>query len=157
MHELKSVPGSVAHTGIMPSSVAGLIPQMTGFLTHQCYFHTHIFVDDKSDFIFGHHVKSTDVSEAIDAKRACERETCNHGRKVNHYHADNGTFACKGYKDAIYSHKQTISYCGVGAHFQNGKAENRIKNICANDRTTLFNAMHKWHQVTAPSLWPFSA
>ena len=68
MHNLKSTPGSVAHTDIMSSSVGGLIPQMTGFLTHQCYFHTHIFVDDKSDFTFGYHTKSTDVAEAIDTK-----------------------------------------------------------------------------------------
>ena len=42
------------------------------------------------------------------------------GRNVKHYHADNGIFADKGFIDAINTKYQKITFCGVGAHHQNG-------------------------------------
>ena len=129
---------------------------MTGFLSKARHHHIHVFVDDASDLTYAHHTGSTDVSEAIEAKEACERETCKYGKEVRHMHADNGTHACEGYKDATHEKKQSLTCCGVGAHFQNGKAENRIKTMAASARTTLINGMHKWPGVVTPSLWPFS-
>ena len=113
------------------------------FLTHERFFHTNVFVDDYSDSTCAHHTKSTDVEAAVEAKHSCERDTCNNGKQVCHYHAENGTFSCEGYKDAVYKDQQKISYCGVGDHFQNGKTENRIKNICSVARTMIINAMYK--------------
>ena len=94
LEHVHRIPGSLAHADIMTSSVGGIIPQMTGFLTRQKYYHAHFFVDDVSDLTFVYHAKSTDISEALEAKAAYEREACKHGKKVNHIHADNGTCAC---------------------------------------------------------------
>ena len=114
---MQKSPGSIAYTDIMTSSIRGLMPQMTGFLAREYFFRTYIFVDDKSDLTFAHHTKTTNVDEALEAKQAYEREVYKHSKEVKHYHADNGTYACKGYKTAVHNNKQTLSYYGVGAHF----------------------------------------
>ena len=129
---------------------------MTGFLGKSKYFHIHFFVDDASDFTFTHHAKSIDVAEALEAKRVYEREIYKYGKEVKYIHAGNGTYACKGCKDAVHDSKQLLTCCGVGAHFQNGKAENRIKIVTHVARTSLINAMHKWPGVVTASLCPFA-
>ena len=66
---------------------------MTGFLTIERFYHTHIFVDNKSDLTFAHYTKITNVDEALEAKQAYERKACKHGKEVKHNHADNKTYA----------------------------------------------------------------
>ena len=56
-------------------------------------------------------------------KQAFEAEAKRHGVTIKHYHADNGLFRSKNFKAALEKAGQTISYAGVGAHHQNGKAE----------------------------------
>ena len=50
------------------------------------------------------------------------------GRNVKHYHADNGRFADHGFIGAIKTKDQKITFCGVGAHHQNGIIENKNKS-----------------------------
>ena len=47
-----------------------------------------------------------------------------------------------------------MSFCGVNAHHQNGKAERRIRDITENARTSLLHAAHRWPKAIHPSLWP---
>ena len=47
-----------------------------------------------------------------------------------------------------------MSFCGVNAHHQNGKAERRIRDITENARTSLLHAAHFWPKAIHPSLWP---
>ena len=47
------------------------------------------------------------------------------GHMVKHYHADNGSFAENGFVDAINEKYQKITFCGFGAHHQNGIFENK--------------------------------
>ena len=47
-----------------------------------------------------------------------------------------------------------MSFCGVNAHHQNGKAERRIWDITENERTSLLHAAHRWPKAIHPSLWP---
>ena len=130
---------------------------MEGFLTNERCFHAHVFADDYSDFTRGYHAKLTDVTDDIQAKHACERETHNDGKQVRHHHAGNSSFSCKDCKDEVHKHKESIIYCTVGTHFQNGKAEDRIKNTCTVARTTLISAINKWPQLITPSLSLFAA
>jgi hypothetical protein len=51
--------------------------------------------------------------------------------------------------------KQTITYCGVSAHDQNGIAERAKCTICDSTCTVLINAMKTWPQVVnIDLLWP---
>ena len=46
--------------------------------------------------------------------------------------------------------------CGVNAHFQNGVAEKKIKDLQEKTRTCLLYAMHKWPRMVIANLWPYA-
>ena len=50
--------------------------------------------------------------------------------------------------------KKTIRMSGVGAHHQNGPAENAIKNITRRARIFLFHAALRWPEKFDKHLWP---
>ena len=52
--------------------------------------------------------------------------------------------------------KQTINFCGVNAHRQNGLAEKAISNLQEQARTTLLHAQARWPQAIHTSLWPYA-
>ena len=78
----------------------------------------------------------------VEAKQAFERLAGQHDIKIQHYHADNGLFDTKAFKSSISRSGQGLSFCGVNAHHQNGKAENRIKDVTTGARTALLHASH---------------
>ena len=51
---------------------------------------------------------------------------------------------------------QTISYCGVNAHFQNGIAERAIRDITDTTRTMLLHAKARWPSAVHLCLWPYA-
>jgi hypothetical protein len=77
----------------MISSTPGLIGQMKGFLTHQRYTATTVFVDHFSGLSFVFNQQTTTAAETVEAKQAFERYAKTHGVRISHYHADNGNFA----------------------------------------------------------------
>ena len=77
------------------------------------------------------------------------------GIRVKKFHTDNGIFAEEGFKSDVSDNNQTISYCGVGAHFQNGLAKAAIKQLTEKVRTILIHVKYQWPEVIQPCLWPF--
>ena len=75
---------------------------------------------------------------------------------VQHYHADNGRFSDKGFVNHVKGCRQSITYCGVNAHFQNGMAEKRIRNLQDQTTTMLLHAESKWPDVISSNLWPYA-
>jgi hypothetical protein len=67
--------------------------------------------------------------ETLKSKLAFEKYALSHGVHIKHYHADNGRFKDTLFTRDIEEKGQTISYCGVGAHHQNGIAEKRIGDL----------------------------
>jgi hypothetical protein len=51
---------------------------------------------------------------------------------------------------------QTITFCGVNAHFQNAVAERRIRTLQDQARTMLIHAQHRWHKAIDAHLWPYA-
>ena len=90
----------------------------------------------------------------VKAKLEFERVCNAHGVRVTHYHADNSLFDTKAFKASITKAQQTFSFCGVNAHHQNGKAEQRIKDVTEGARASLLHAAHRWPKAVSPSLWP---
>ena len=64
------------------------------------------------------------------------------GIRVNKFQTDNGIFAEEGFKSDVSNNNQKISYCGAGAHFQNGIAEAAIKKLTEQGSTMLIHAEH---------------
>jgi len=79
-------------------------------------------------------MKDLMLSEKLMAKHAYECFLALLRVDSKAYHADNGRFADKGFRDDCVSSNQTITFCGVGSHHQNGIAERKIKDItlCSN-------------------------
>jgi len=59
-------------------------------------------------------MKDLTLSETLLAKHAYERFLASLGVEAKVYHADNGRFADKGFRDDCTASNQTITFCGVG-------------------------------------------
>jgi hypothetical protein len=99
---------------------------MTGKLTRQRIVGSTVYVDHASDFSFVYHQTSMSSEETVKSKLAFEKFAATHGVNIKHYHAHNGRFKDNLFMKSIEEKGQTITFCGVGAHHQNGKAEQRI-------------------------------
>ena len=123
IRKLKYFLGETTHTDIMTISVPGLGPRMAGFLGSKQFHYASFLTDDRSDYTFVHHQFSTSIEETIKDKNSYEHDITNHGKEVRHCHVGNGTCATASCKKEINDNKQTLTFCGVGSHRQNRKAE----------------------------------
>jgi hypothetical protein len=94
--------------------------------------------------------------ETVQSKVAFEKFCEARGVTVQHYHANNGRFADHGFINHVTKNRQSISYCGVNAHFQNGMAEKRIRDLQDQATTMLMHAESKWPDVVTANLWPYA-
>ena len=85
-------------------------------------------------------MKTITSQETVEAKIAFESYAREHGVNIQHYHADNGRFADKEFVSHVTRSGQSISYCGVNAHWQNGRAEKRIRDLQDRVRVQLLHA-----------------
>ena len=140
----------------MVSPVPGLIAQMVGFLTRQCYKYATVFVDQASRMGFVYLQKTCSAEETIEAKRAFEQYAENRGVRVQAYHADNGIFKAKKWVEECRQRKQDLTFAGVNAHHQNGIAERRIRELQETTRAMLIHATKRWPGVVTIHLWPYA-
>ena len=149
-------PGAVVGIDQLISSTPGIIGQMKGFLTRKRYTVTTVFVDHCSTYSYTHFQQSTSVLETLEAKKAFERHAKSRGVTIRHYHADNGVFAERGFVDAVHEAGQTISFCAVNAHHQNGRAEKKIRDLQEQARTMILHARQRWPDAITANLWPYA-
>ena len=121
----------------MESSTPGFIDQLKGKPTNQRYRAATIFLDHYSDV---HLKRGFSSEEKVEAKKAFEAYSQTYKFKIRNYHADNGRFADNTLLQEVTQESKTISYCGMKAHFQNGKAEKRIRDIQEKTRKQLHHA-----------------
>jgi hypothetical protein len=115
-----------------------------------------IFVDHFSRLSYVYLQESTKGAQTLAAKWSFEAYASTHGVKIRRYHADNGRFAEKLFLNHCELAGQKVSLCGVSAHFQNGIAERRIKDLTERSRTSLLHAMHRWPSAITINLWPYA-
>jgi hypothetical protein len=113
-------------------------------------------VDHKSRLSFVHLQQHLTSAETLEAKHAFEAFARKYGVVVRHYHADNGRFADNLFVQDIAKQGQTLSFCGVNAHFQNGIAEKRIRDLQESARKQLLHAKARWSAAVDLSLWPYA-
>ena len=106
-----------------------LILQMSGFLTSKRLWDATTFVYHIGDYVYVHLMRDLTLNETLLDKEAMLKVMAQTGRYVKHYHADNGRFSDNGFIDAINTKDQKITFCGVGAHHQNGIIENKNKML----------------------------
>ena len=75
---------------------------------------------------------------------------------MNRYHVDNGWHAKNSFVVSLNTNNQTINFCGVGAHYQNGIVEQRIWTVTKIARTIILHDQRYWPECVDTMLWPFS-
>ena len=129
---------------------------MSGFLTKQRLWGATTFVDHVSDYVYVHLMRDFSLANTLLAKEALEKVMAQAGQSVKHYHADNGSFSDNGFVDAVNIKSQKLTFCGVGAHDQNGKIENKNKVLTTGARTLLLHGIMMWPQMIDDMFWPFA-
>ena len=87
-----------------------------------------------------HHQVGFTANETVCSLLAFEREAENAKVQVTGYNSDNGVYTAKELTVKLQEANQTIRMSGVGAHRQNGPAENAIKNVTQGARIYMFHA-----------------
>ena len=149
-------PGQCVSVDQLESSTEGFYGQMKGRLTRRRYKYATVFVDQFSRFTYIHLQSTLSSAETIEAKENFETRAREAGVEVEHYHADNGRFADNAYRNHCLNKGQSLTFCGVNAHWQNGVAERAIRDIKENSRSILFHAIHKWPGAVSIFLWPYA-
>ena len=81
------------------------------------------------------------AESTLAAKKEFEHCCAVRGVKVEHYHADNGRFSEPAWINECKRCKQDLTFCGVGAHHQNGILESKIKDDTLISRKMLLHAI----------------
>ena len=118
-----------------------------------------LYVESVSGFIWNHNQVSLGAAESIMGKEEFETWVFNNtGRRISHYHSDNGIFASKEWRANCATKFQTQSFSGVNAQHMNGKAERSIGLIMNMARTFLINVSLSWtgNGVNSTRLWPMA-
>ena len=149
-----TAPGQVVSVDQLESPVPGFVPIAKGNPTSRRYIGATVFADHFSGLSYVHLMTSMNSEQTVEAKLAFERFAHKHGVTIKHYHCDNGRFADKVFLQSVEASHQTISFCGVSAHHQNGVAERRIRDLSESTRTMLLHASHRWPQAIVSNLWP---
>ena len=96
---------------------------MTGFLTNMRIWGATVFIDHVSDYFYVALMCDLTLDKTLLAKISFEQHANAGGVQIKSYQADNGRFIDQGFRDSINECHQTITYCAVGAHHQNGIVE----------------------------------
>jgi hypothetical protein len=96
------------------------------------------------------------VDETMLGVKAFEKVMAQANRTVKHYHANNGTFAHKGFLDEVNRKDQKLTFCAVGAHHQNGIIKNKNRMLTLAARTLLLHGIRMWPQMIDTMFWPFA-
>jgi hypothetical protein len=157
-NKIKTVtkPGEYVFVDQLESPVPGFKGQGKGFFFRERYKVATIFVDHFSRLSYVHLQDSTKGEETLLAKRAFKAYAASFGVVIANYHADNGRFAERLFLDHAALNGQGVSLCGVNAHFQNGIAEKRIRDLTERARTSLLHAMNRCPSAVTINLWPYA-
>eukprot|EP00804_Cyclotella_cryptica_P007267 CCRYP_017868-RA/>CCRYP_017868-RA protein AED:0.22 eAED:0.06 QI:0/0/0/1/1/1/2/0/1188 len=115
-----------------------------------------IWVDHASKWIFHQPQHSLTSSDTVRGKLLLEREAADVNVKIKSIHTDNGVFNSKEFREHCSSLNQKLSFSGVGAHHQNGVAENAICTISNMARANMIHASLRWPERSLLDLWPFA-
>jgi hypothetical protein len=92
----------------------------------------------------------------MEAKKSFELFDQSHGVTIQQYHADNGRFAERKWIEDVQRKVQILTFAGVVAHHQNGKAEKRVRDLHDMARTSLIHAYRMLPDAINVHLWPYA-
>ena len=152
----ETAPGDRVSIDHVISAQPGLVPRMDGRHTRDRINSVCVFIDHVSGLSYSHMQTSVNNEQTVEAKHAFETFAASHGVTIKSYHADNGIFAEKAFRDKATADAQTLTFCAVGAHHQNGIVERHIQELTYGARTVLLHAQRRWPKAVGSILWPFA-
>ena len=151
-----NAPGKGVSVDHVEAGFPGLLWQYKGLPTNRRYKYFSLYVDHHSRFLYPFFQESKSAAETLKGKHAFEAFAKARGVSIHHIHTDNGVFNSDVFKNDVDAKTQTISFCGVNAHWQNGIIERYNGVICQAARTMLLHAQAKWPGIVTPEFWPFA-
>ena len=82
------------------------------------------------------------AESAVKAKETFEQLAHSYTVVIKYYYSDNGIFGAKLFNSSILHAHQSITFCGINAYHQNGKAKRCIKYVTSGTRISLLHASH---------------
>ena len=76
--------------------------------------------------------------------------------KIKNIWADNEVYIAKPFQDSCACSQQNLTFCAVGAHWQNGIMEWLIGSITQCALTILLHAMSWWPSIVLENMWTFA-
>ena len=134
----------------------GLVSWMSGRHTNDRVCGATAFIDHYSKYSYSQLQTSFTSEQTLDSKIAFKGHADACGVKIASYRADNGQFAEKSFQDAVNEAQQTIDFCAVSDHHQNGVIEHHFQTQSSRSRTILLHAKQFWPSMISPILWPFA-
>jgi transposase InsO family protein len=124
--------------------------------TTKRYNYATIFVNHFSKLGYVHLQQTLTSDDMVKAKKAFKNYVTTYNIKILCYHADNGHFTDNAFHKDLQDNNQTIIFCGVNAHWQNGVAEKWIRDLTENARAKLLFAQRRWPDAITMYLWPYA-
>ena len=152
----ESKPGDRIATDQIVSAQPGLVPQEKGTPTRVRVWGATVFIKCAMNWVKFKLMQDASGKSTLEAKHAFERDCTTRGVTPNRYHADNGRLAENMFKDNCKAKLQSLTFCGVGAHQENGIAESNIKHLTLAARTMLLHAQRHRPEYINTMLWPFA-
>jgi hypothetical protein len=151
-------PGDCVSVDQLDSSTPGFVAQLKGILTKSRHTCATVFVDHFSRLGYIHMQQQLTSDETVETNHAFEAFSRSQGVTIKHCHADTGRFADNAFIKDIREARpsQSITFCGVNAHFKNGIAEKRIRDLQEPSRKQLLHAKARWPASVTTNLWPYA-
>jgi hypothetical protein len=98
-------------------------------------------VDHASSFVYVTFHSSEAAAELVCWKAEFEQFSARFNVQIWNIRADNGVYSAQLFRISCLWHQQHLTFCGVGAHWQNGIAECFIGTVTQQARTILLHAI----------------
>jgi hypothetical protein len=149
-------PGQGVSSDGMEAGTPGRVMTTHGIPLTKKYRYCSFWIDHFSKFVYVTMHESKKAEELLRSKQEFEAFAARHGITISNIRADNGVYTAKLFQDDCLKKQQRLTFCAVGAHWQNGIAECFIGSIVQRARTILLHAMARWPSVITEDMWPFA-
>jgi hypothetical protein len=134
----------------------GKVMTTGGSPTNKTYRYFSFWVDNYSQFVYVTMHESKRAEELVKSKLEFEDFASRYGVRIKSIRADNGVYTARLFQESCQKQQQTLTFCAVGAYWQNGIAERFIGSITQRARTILLHAMAKWPSIITEDMWTFA-
>jgi hypothetical protein len=149
-------PGDGVSSDGIESGTPGRPFTTKGLASKTRYNYVSFWVDHVTAFMYLTFHSSKAATELVKSKLEFEQYADRFNVRVSNIRADNGVYSAQLFREACLKQQQNLTFCAVGAHWQNRIAERFIGAITQRARTILLHAMAKWPAVIQEDMWTFA-